>query len=597
MMRHSTFLITIPLVLVAGPLAAQQAADAITTEGTSSGEIAGLSEAARAAMEAKQAGQPVEAQDWMVAAANPLAVEAGAEVLRAGGSAADAMVAVQTVLGLVEPQSSGLGGGAFLVWYDAESGALTTLDGRETAPLAATPTLFQDEGGQPLEFFDAVVGGLSVGTPGTPRLLETAHEKWGKSDWAGLFDAAIAHAEEGFEVSPRLATLVAEDAERLQRFEATAEYFLPGGTAIAQGDTLRNPDYAEVLRAIAEGGADAFYEGSIASDIVAAVQGAEGNPGVLSEQDLSIYDVVEREAVCAAYRDYEVCGMGPPSSGALTVGQILGMLETYDLAAMGPESAEAWRLIGDASRLAFADRGRYMADSDYVPMPTQGLVDPGYLAERAALLSGDDALPEVAPGSPEWQHAMLWGDDASIELPSTSHISIVDKDGNALSMTTTIENGFGSRLFVRGFLLNNELTDFSFATHEEGRPIANRVEPGKRPRSSMAPTIVMQGDAPALVIGSPGGSRIIGYVAQAIVNWADWGMNVQEALAAPHLVNRFGTFDLEAGTSAEALEAPLKEIGYETDIRDLTSGLHAIEIGETLKGGADPRREGIALGE
>ncbi|WPY96313.1 gamma-glutamyltransferase (plasmid) [Limimaricola variabilis] len=596
-MRHSTFLITIPLVLVAGPLAAQQAADAITTEGTSSGEIAGLSEAARAAMEAKQAGQPVEAQDWMVAAANPLAVEAGAEVLRAGGSAADAMVAVQAVLGLVEPQSSGLGGGAFLVWYDAESGALTTLDGRETAPLAATPTLFQDESGQPLEFFDAVVGGLSVGTPGTPRLLETAHEKWGKSDWAGLFDAAIAHAEEGFEVSPRLATLVAEDAERLQRFEATAEYFLPGGTAIAQGDTLRNPDYAEVLRAIAEGGADAFYEGSIASDIVAAVQGAEGNPGVLSEQDLSIYDVVEREAVCAAYRDYEVCGMGPPSSGALTVGQILGMLETYDLAAMGPESAEAWRLIGDASRLAFADRGRYMADSDYVPMPTQGLVDPGYLAERAALLSGDDALPEVAPGSPEWQHAMLWGDDASIELPSTSHISIVDKDGNALSMTTTIENGFGSRLFVRGFLLNNELTDFSFATHEEGRPIANRVEPGKRPRSSMAPTIVMQGDAPALVIGSPGGSRIIGYVAQAIVNWADWGMNVQEALAAPHLVNRFGTFDLEAGTSAEALEAPLKEIGYETDIRDLTSGLHAIEIGETLKGGADPRREGIALGE
>ena len=596
-MRQSTFLITIPLVLVAGPLAAQQAADAITTEGTSSGEIAGLSEAARAAMQAKQAGQPVEAQDWMVAAANPLAVEAGAEVLRAGGSAADAMVAVQAVLGLVEPQSSGLGGGAFLVWYDAESGALTTLDGRETAPLAATPTLFQDESGQPLEFFDAVVGGLSVGTPGTPRLMEAAHERWGRSEWAGLFDAAIAHAEEGFEVSPRLATLVAEDAERLQRFEATAAYFLPGGTAIAQGDTLRNPDYAEVLRAIAEGGADAFYEGGIASDIVAAVQGAEGNPGVLSEQDLSIYDVVEREAVCAAYRDYEVCGMGPPSSGALTVGQILGMLETYDLAAMGPESAEAWRLIGDASRLAFADRGRYMADSDYVPMPTQGLVDPGYLAERAALLSGDDALPEVAPGSPEWQHAMLWGDDASIELPSTSHISIVDADGNALSMTTTIENGFGSRLFVRGFLLNNELTDFSFATHEEGRPIANRVEPGKRPRSSMAPTIVMQGDAPALVIGSPGGSRIIGYVAQAIVNWADWGMNVQEALAAPHLVNRFGTFDLEAGTSAEALEAPLKEIGYETDIRDLTSGLHAIEIGETLKGGADPRREGIALGE
>ncbi|MGR3464452.1 gamma-glutamyltransferase [Limimaricola sp.] len=593
-MRHAV----IPMLLVAAwPAAAQQAADAVTTEGTSTGEIAGLSEAARAAMQAKQAGQPVEAQDWMVAAANPLAVEAGAEVLRNGGSAADAMVAVQAVLGLVEPQSSGLGGGAFLVWYDAESGELTTLDGRETAPMAATPTLFQNEAGEPLEFFDAVVGGLSVGTPGTPRLLETAHGKWGKSDWSGLFDAAIAHAEEGFAVSPRLATLVADDAERLQRFPATAEYFFPGGTAIAEGDMLTNPDYAEVLRAIAESGADAFYEGGIAADIVATVQGAEGNPGVLSERDLEIYDVVEREAVCAEYRDFEVCGMGPPSSGALTVGQILGMLETYDIGGMGPESAEAWRLIGDASRLAFADRGRYMADSDYVPMPTQGLVDPAYLAERAGLLSGDDALPEVAPGSPEWQHAMLWGDDMSIELPSTSHISIVDADGNALSMTTTIENGFGSRLFVRGFLLNNELTDFSFATHDEGRPIANRVEPGKRPRSSMAPTIVMQGEAPVLVVGSPGGSRIIGYVAQAIVNWADWGMDVQQALAAPHLVNRFGTYDLEAGTEAEALEEPLKEIGFETNIRDLTSGLHAIEIGaEGLRGGADPRREGIALG-
>ncbi|WP_334063945.1 gamma-glutamyltransferase [Limimaricola cinnabarinus] len=596
-MRHSKFLTTIPVLLAAGPLMAQQAADAITTEGTSSGEIAGLSEAARAAVEAKAAGRPVEAENWMVAAANPLAVEAGAEVLRDGGSAADAMVAVQAVLGLVEPQSSGLGGGAFLVWYDAESGELTTLDGRETAPLAATPTLFQDENGEPLQFFDAVVGGLSVGTPGTPRLMEAAHEKWGKSDWESLFDAAISHAEEGFEVSPRLATLVAGDADRLKRFPATAEYFFPGGTAIAEGDTLTNADYAEVLRAIATGGADAFYEGDIAADIVATVQGAEGNPGVLSERDFEIYDVVERAAVCAEYRDYEVCGMGPPSSGALTVGQILGMLETYDLGSMGPDSAEAWRLIGDASRLAFADRGRYMADSDYVPMPTQGLVDPAYLAERAGLLSGDDALPEVSPGNPEWQHAMYWGDDASIELPSTSHISIVDAEGNALSMTTTIENGFGSRLFVRGFLLNNELTDFSFATHDEGRPIANRVEPGKRPRSSMAPTIVMQGDAPALVVGSPGGSRIIGYVAQAIVNWADWGMDVQQALAAPHLVNRFGTFDLEAGTEAEALEGPLQEIGFETNIRDLTSGLHAIEIGETLRGGADPRREGIALGD
>ncbi|WP_110815440.1 gamma-glutamyltransferase [Pseudoroseicyclus aestuarii] len=594
MKRHAV----IAALLAAAPATAQQAADAVTTEGTSTGEFQGLGEAASAAMQSKMDGQPTEAQDWMVAAANPLAVEAGAEVLRQGGTAADAMVAVQTVLGLVEPQSSGLGGGAFLVWYDAESGELTTLDGRETAPMAATPQLFQDESGEPLSFYDAVVGGLSVGTPGTPRLMEAAQEKWGTAEWPTLFDAAIDLAEGGFAVSPRLATLVSDDAERLQRFDETAAYFFPGGTAIAEGDMLVNQPYADVLRRLAEEGSAAFYEGEIAQAIVDRVQGAEGNPGVLSLEDLRLYDVVERDAVCADYRSFEVCGMGPPSSGALTVGQILGMMDSFDLASMSAQDAEAWRLIGDASRLAFADRGRYMADSDYVPMPTEGLVDPAYLSGRAELLEGDDALPEVTAGEPEWQHAMLWGDDQSIELPSTSHISIVDSYGNALSMTTTIENGFGSRLFTNGFLLNNELTDFSFATHEDGYPIANRVEPGKRPRSSMAPTIVMEDGAPVLVVGSPGGSRIIGYVAQAIVNWADFGMDVQQALAAPHLVNRFGTFDLEAGTEAEALEGPLQDLGFETEVRDLTSGLHAIEITEGgLRGGADPRREGIALGE
>jgi gamma-glutamyltranspeptidase/glutathione hydrolase len=288
--------------------------------------------------------------------------------------------------------------------------------------------------------------------------------------------------------------------------------------------------------------------------------------------------------------------MGPPSSGALTVGQILGMLDGYDLSA-GPADPEVRRLIGDASRLAFADRGRYMADSDFVPMPTAGLVDPAYLEGRAALLVGDDALPEVAPGSPEFDHALNWADDTSIELPSTSHFVIVDASGNVASMTTTIENAFGSRLMVRGFLLNNELTDFSFRSHDAGVPIANRVEPGKRPRSSMAPTIVMKDGSPVLAIGSPGGSRIIGYVAESIIAWADWGMNVQQAVSVPHAVNRFGTYDVEAGTSAEALTEALTAMGYEVNARDLTSGLHAIEIGETLQGGADPRREGIAMGQ
>lgn len=575
-----------PLLLAALPVTAQDAADAFAPE-------------AATAQITKDSGAPVQASEWMVAAANPLAVRAGARVLSEGGTAADAMVAVQSVLGLVEPQSSGLGGGAFLVWYDGATGAMTTLDGRETAPLAATPQLFQDEQGEPLQFFDAVVGGLSVGTPGTPALMEMAHAKWGRADWPMLFSDAIQLAENGFDVSPRLAALVASDQERLSRFQRTASYFVPEGAPLAEGSTLKNLAYAKTLSALATGGGKAFYTGQIAQDIVDTVANAQGNPGVLSMTDLAIYKVKERAPVCATYRAYEVCGMGPPSSGALTVGQILGMLDNYDLAALGHDSPEAWRLIGDASRLAFADRGRYMADSDFVPMPTKGLVDEIYLSSRAKLLAGDQALTEVSPGEPPFDHALLWADDESIELPSTSHISIVDKYGNALSMTTTIENGFGSRLMAPGgFLLNNELTDFSFRTHSEGVPIANRVEPGKRPRSSMAPTIVLKDGKPALVVGSPGGSRIIGYVAKTIIAHLDWGLDPQAAVSLPHLVNRFGTYDVEEGTSAADMAEPLTELGFEVGARGLASGLHAIAVSaDGLLGGADPRREGIALGE
>ena len=588
---------TLAALILATPVLSQQAADGVAPEAAVQSSALQISAEVTAAYQSRDAGEPVAAQDWMIAAANPLAVSAGADILRNGGSAADAMVAAQIVLGLVEPQSSGLGGGAFLVWYDAASGTLTTLDGRETAPLAATPTLFQDDAGEPLGFFDAVVGGRSVGTPGTPALLEEAHRRWGRTPWPDLFAAGVSLAEDGFAVSPRLAGLVARDAERLGRWPETARYFLPDGAPVAEGSILRNPAYADTLRALAANGASAFYEGPIAADIVRTVTGADGNPGVLSAIDLSLYQVKERPPVCVTYRAHEVCGMGPPSSGALTVGQILGLLQSYDLASMGADSADAWRLIGDASRLAFADRGRYMADSDFVPMPTEGLVAPDYLAERAQLLSGDDALPEVTPGSPEWDHALLWADDASLELPSTSHISIVDAQGNVLSMTTTIENAFGSRLMVRGFLLNNELTDFSFRTHREGVPIANRLEPGKRPRSSMAPTIVLKDGSPVLAIGSPGGSRIIGYVAKSIVAWLDWGLNIQQAIALPHAVNRFGAYDLEEGTDAVQLTSDLEALGYEVNVRPLTSGLHAIEIGDGLLGAADPRREGIALGE
>ncbi len=582
------------LGFLAAPLMAQQATDAIAPEGGGAGGVQ-VPPLLAASAAAKAAGRVVEADTWMIAAAHPLAVEAGARVLRAGGTAADAMVAVQAVLGLVEPQSSGLGGGAFLLWHDGATGAITTLDGRETAPMSATPKLFLDEAGQPLDFFEAVVGGRSVGVPGTPALLAEAQRRWGRADWPVLFEDAIRLAEEGFAVSPRLASLVAGDAARLARFAATRAYFLPEGQPIKAGETLRNPAYADTLRILAQEGAAPFYTGPIAADIVEVVQGAGDNPGTLSLADLAIYAVREREAVCAPYRAYEVCGMGPPSSGGVTVAQILGMLAPYDLAALGPESADAWRLVGDASRLAFADRGRYLADSDFVPVPVRGLLDPGYLRDRARLLQGQEALREVAPGTPEFDHALDWGDGKTLAQPATSHISIVDGYGNALSMTTTIENGFGSRLMVRGFLLNNELTDFSFASHEGGRPLANAVAPGKRPRSSMAPTILRRDGQPVLVLGSPGGSRIIGFVAKTIIAWADWGMDVQQAVALPHLVNRFGRYDVEPG--AARLAPALAELGYEVEMQAMTSGLHAIDLTARLAGGADPRREGLAYGE
>ncbi|WP_240534987.1 gamma-glutamyltransferase [Notoacmeibacter marinus] len=589
----------------AAPLHAQQAADAVAPEKASEASsptdaFAALPARVQDALKRKAQGKPVTGRDWMIAVANPHAAEAGAAVLEAGGTAADAMVAAQAMLGLVEPQSSGLGGGAFLVWYDAAAGAVTTLDGRETAPMAATPKLFLDADGAPLDFFDAVVGGRSVGVPGVPALMEEAHRRWGKANWPALFEPTIALANDGFPVSPRLAELVAGDAQRLDSFAATSAYFLPGGRPIEAGASLRNPAYAATLRALAEGGADAFYRGPLAEDIVRTVRQADGNPGRLALPDLASYAVKELPAVCVAYRAHEVCGMGPPSSGGVAVGQILGLLAPFDLAALSPDAPEARRLLGDAARLAFADRGRYLADSDFVPVPVEGLIDPAYLRTRSERLKGDDALPDVAPGEPEWDHAALdLGDGVSPEQPSTTHLSIVDRYGNALAMTSSIENAFGSRLFVGGFLLNNQLTDFSFATHEDGRPIANRAEPGKRPRSSMAPTIVLKDGTPRLAIGSPGGSRIIPYVANAIVAHLDWGLDAQAALALPHAVNRFGTYDLEEGTAAaDDLEA-LEDLGFEVAVRPLNSGLHAIAIAEdgALSGGADPRREGIALGE
>ncbi|MBB4350355.1 MULTISPECIES: gamma-glutamyltransferase [Rhizobiaceae] len=564
---------------------AQQASDTVAPE-----KATGTASASR-----------VEARDFMVAAANPLAAQAGREILANGGNAIDAMVAVQAVLGLVEPQSSGLGGGAFLVYYDAAAKRLTTFDARETAPMEATPKLFLDDAGQPLKFMDAVVGGRSVGTPGTVRLLEDVQIRYGKQSWPALWKPAAKLAREGFAVSPRLASLIATEGDALKRYEGARNYFFDEtGAPLKAGHILKNPEYAKAIEAIATGGADAFYRGPIAEDIVKTVRGARDNPGILSQTDLAIYHIKEREPVCFTYRALDICGMGPPSSGGIAIGQMLGMAENFDLKGLGPENVESWRIIGDAQRLAFADRERYVADTDFQPLPIKGLLEKTYLGERAKLLDGDKALAKdaVKAGEPEWDHAMLLGRDAAIELPSTSHFVIVDKEGNVVSMTTTIENGFGSRLMTHGFLLNNELTDFSFKTHDGALAVANRVEPGKRPRSSMAPTIVMKDGKPLLAIGSPGGSQIIGYVAQALIAYIDWGMPVEQIVAQPHLINRFGTYDIEAGTTAERFAEPLKALGYEVKPGQMNSGLHAIEItGTGLVGSADPRREGVALGE
>ncbi|UPR35706.1 gamma-glutamyltransferase [Vibrio cyclitrophicus] len=562
---------------------ANQAADSVAPEQSSG-------------LETKQL---VKANDWMVTAANPLATQAGADVLARGGNAIDAMVAVQLMLGLVEPQSSGIGGGAFLVYFDGKDKQLKTYDGRETAPLDATPRLFQDENGQPLKFYDAVVGGRSVATPGTVQLLWDTHQKYGKLEWASLIKPIAQLAEKGFTISPRLATLIENDQERLSRFATTKAYFFNAdGSPKTVGTQLKNPEYAATLNAISKNGAKAFYQGEISADIINTVQTAKGNPGVLAQKDFDAYSIKQREPVCSAYESYQVCGMGPPSSGALTVGQILAMTEQFDLKSWGPNDAKSWQVLADASRLAFADRGMYMADQDYVPMPTQGLVNTDYLQERAQLITAGKALDSAPSGTPPWDHAMLRSQDVSIELPSTSHFNIVDSDGNVVSMTTTIENAFGSRLMVRGFLLNNELTDFSFKTHNDGNPIANRLEPGKRPRSSMAPTIIMQDDKPYMAIGSPGGSRIIGYVAQAIIAHTQWDMDIQQAINQPHFLNRFGTLDLEKGTSAENFKSELEKMGFEVNVRDLNSGLHAIRITKDgLEGAADPRREGAAIGQ
>jgi gamma-glutamyltranspeptidase/glutathione hydrolase len=534
----------------------------------------------------------------MVVAANPHAARAGREALRRGGSAVDAAIAAQMVLNVVEPQSSGIGGGGFLLHFEASSGEVIAYDGRETAPAEARGDLFLDPAGEPLAFFKAVVGGRAVGAPGLLAMLELAHRRHGKLPWAELFAPAIHLAEEGFAISPRLADLIARDPFLATYAEARAYFYRPDGTAKGAGERLVNPALAATFRTVAAGGARAFYEGELAAAVVGAVRGAADNPGSLSRADLAAYRAKARRPVCAPYRAWRVCGMPPPTSGGVTLLQILGALAATPLARLAPGSSQAVHLIAEASRLAYADRAQYLGDADFVPVPVAGLIDPRYLARRAALIRPDATLGKAAAGQPPGREGRL-APAGERDSPSTTHLSVVDGEGNAVAMTTSIENAFGARLMVQGFLLNNQLTDFSFRPERDGVAVANRVEPGKRPRSSMAPTLVFDGDGRlVLALGSPGGSRIIAYVAQALIAALDWGLRVQAALSLPHHVNRNGATELEKGTVLEALAPALAALGHQVEVRELNSGLHAIRVTPAgLEGGADPRREGVALGD
>ncbi|XOV77803.1 MAG: gamma-glutamyltransferase [Aestuariibacter sp.] len=533
---------------------------------------------------------------FMVTAAHPYASWAGRRIIDQGGSAIDAAIAVQAMLTLVEPQSSGLGGGAFILYFDNKTKTLHTFDGRETAPQAANAFLFM-QGTRKIPWRDAVVGGRSVGVPGVLRALELAHSEFGRISWDKLFADAALTAENGFEVTPRLEKLVALDMHPgLHEFIESKMYFHPAGKPIKAGFVRKNRRLAKTLNRIASEGADYFYEGEVAKRIAEKVQKSPINPGLLTKEDISNYRAKKRDPVCGTYRTYRICGMAPPASGGISVLQILKMLEPFNMQQYEPNEAEAIHLFTQASKLAYADRDMYIADTDFTNIPFAALINSSYLSRRAEYIAKDKSIRWAKPGE-AYAGVFLQKDD-SYELPNTSHIAIVDKEGNAVSMTSSIEYAFGSGLMVEGFLLNNQLTDFAFSPSRGGYRVLNRVEPGKRPRSSMSPTMVFDDKGKlVLVIGSPGGSRIISYVAQTIIAVLDWGLDIQQAINLPKVTNRNDYTALERGTGIEALQEPLKKLGHNVKIIDLNSGLHGVQLKDgVLIGGADPRREGIAVG-
>lgn len=554
-------------------------------------------------------------QSGMVAAANPLATEAGLKVLREGGSAVDAAIAVQATLGLVEPQSSGLGGGAFMVLYDPKAAKVWAYDGREEAPSGATATMFQDPAsGKPRGYFERVGSGQATGTPGAVVMLHRAHQDYGKLDWGTQFDSSIKLAEEGFRVSPRMASLVKRMGGYILKNDPdTRDYFfMENGDPIPEGFLRDNQAYADTLRAIAKN-PRALLEGDIAADIVAKI-GQDPFPGTLTVADMAKYQPRKAEALCTSYRGHAICGAQPPASGGIAVQSILGTLENFDMAAAG-NTAEGWHLFAEASFLAYADRDKYVADSKFVRVPAAEMLDKKYLASRAQLIKPDSVIQAVVAGDPV---SFARGKDATPDNPGTSHFTVIDKDGLTVSVTTTVEGAFGSQRMVRGFLLNNQLTDFSARDKDaDGVLIANRVAPGKRPRSSMSPHIVFAPDGEFLfTTGSPGGNSIIAYTAKSIVGMVDWGLSPQEAIELPNVIARNGSLRMEAQNlrdaeteelnrgagakefgMAEGVVAALEGLGHKVRRSGgEISGLHIIYRQEdgTLIGGADPRREGTA---
>ena len=541
----------------------------------------------------------------MVVAANPHAAKAGLTILREGGSAVDAAIAIQMTLTLVEPQSSGIGGGAFMLHYrpnkESKSGhIINAYDGRETAPSSANEDLFLDRQGKKIPWKKRKAGGKGVGVPGLLRMLELSHKHHGKLPWSRLFEPAIKLARKGFAVSPRLNALIKRD-RHLKNFPQSRKFFYTKeGQPLPIGSRLQNLELANTLQEIAKKGASIFYTGPIARDIAKAVRNTHHLPAKMKVSDLAGYQPKMRGVLCTAYRQWSICGMPPPTSGGIAVAQMLKILEPVDFSRIPVGSTQAIHLVAEAGKLAFADRNHYVGDPDYVTVPVAGLLDPIYLASRSATISADKAMGKAKPGNLAHYAQGTFAPDKGDNRPiSTSHISVVDSRGNGVSMTTSIGTAFGSRLMVRGFMLNDELTDFAPISHVNGRPKANRVEPGKRPRSSMSPTIVTSEDGKLLMlIGSPGGSSIIGYVAKTLIAGLDWNLTMQEAIALPNFLNKNRKTELEKGTNLETIVPKLIELGHEVRIRKKVSGLHGIRVrAEGLEGGADPRREGQAIGD